>query len=123
MLNWQRAALLGAVLLGGRVYAQDGLYIVAEVSVRDAQRSYEMEYRGMHKKCAESGTLADNEYMLRYDVTCVRNPYMRVGVGVQKTIEEVFVVYAEAFHKSSVATGRDRGENAITLGIRIYLPL
>jgi hypothetical protein len=47
------------------------------------------------------------------------NPYARVAIGYELQGKR-WVAFAEAFHVSSVETGRDKGINGLALGVRWY---
>lgn len=49
------------------------------------------------------------------------NPYARFAVGVEKQFSQRCRAYAEFWHLSSLATGRDLGGNAAALGTRCYI--
>jgi hypothetical protein len=61
---------------------------------------------------------------MRYDYTTnatsidrsPQNAYGRVAIGYDVTVRQ-FALRLEASHESSIATGRDRGVNAVTLGL------
>ncbi|HEY0684711.1 MAG TPA: hypothetical protein VGD45_20410 [Steroidobacter sp.] len=49
------------------------------------------------------------------------NPYGRAAIGYEQTFfRQELKLYAEAWHRSSLATGKDRGENGASIGLRWY---
>jgi hypothetical protein len=50
-----------------------------------------------------------------------RNQYARVAIGFEIELSARCSGYAEAWHISSIATGRDRGVNAAALGARCHV--
>lgn len=100
-----------------------GLYIDAAVSAADAGvETYLLDRTHVTREQLDGhiSYVGSTEQLSLYDRRA-RNPYGRLAIGYEQTffLPEL-KLYADVWHESSLATGRDRGVNGARIGLRWY---
>jgi hypothetical protein len=99
-------------------FSMSGIYVDTGLDYQNAGE-WRPEYETFHSE--HNGVLETGGTWL--NVTTAQNPYARLGLGYQAELSagrSKVVFELEAWHESSVATGRDHGVNSIGLHARVF---
>jgi hypothetical protein len=99
-------------------FSWSGFYLDTGISYQDRGETLISEYDFAVVDEA-GGEIPELRYRLTQYTDRVHNPYVNVALGYEVNFRAVSI-RLQGSHTSSVATGQDKGINAITLGARWY---